>query len=132
MRPTHFLRLEAVAVLAGALATYVWLDGPIWLLLVLILAPDLSMLAYLAGPRWGSLGYNIAHLYAWPVVLAGLGVWFDVVLAVQVAAVWAAHIGMDRVAGYGLKYETGFKHTHLSTPPGPDHGTAGADPSPSP
>lgn len=132
MRPTHYLRLEAVAVLAGALATYVWLDGPVWLFVVLILAPDLSMLAYLAGPRLGSLGYNVVHLYAWPVALAGLGVWFDAILAVQVAAVWAAHIGMDRVAGYGLKYETGFKQTHLSSGPVSDRGTAVPDPSTAP
>lgn len=24
-----------------------------------------------------------------------------------------AHIGMDRLLGYGLKYPTGFRHTHL-------------------
>jgi uncharacterized protein DUF4260 len=34
-------------------------------------------------------------------------------LAVGVASVWFAHIGMDRMAGYGLKYASGFKDTHL-------------------
>jgi hypothetical protein len=33
--------------------------------------------------------------------------------AVSVALVWFAHIGMDRLMGYGLKYPTGFKDTHL-------------------
>lgn len=132
MRPTQFLRLEAAAVLAAALAAYGWLDGPVWLFVVLILTPDLSMLAYLAGPRLGSLGYNVAHLYAWPVLLGGVGIWFDAVLATQVAAVWAAHIGMDRLAGYGLKHETGFKDTHLSAAPVPDVESAMADPSTAP
>ncbi|MGQ7476239.1 DUF4260 family protein [Streptococcus suis] len=27
--------------------------------------------------------------------------------------IWLAHIGWDRAFGYGLKYESGFKHTHL-------------------
>ena len=30
-----------------------------------------------------------------------------------VALVWFAHIGMDRALGYGLKYDTDFKDTHL-------------------
>ena len=34
-------------------------------------------------------------------------------LAVAVALAWFAHIGMDRLAGYGLKYPTDFKDTHL-------------------
>jgi hypothetical protein len=29
------------------------------------------------------------------------------------AAVWVAHVGMDRLMGYGLKYEEGFRSTHL-------------------
>lgn len=113
MQPTHYLRLEGLAVLLGALGMYFALEGPLWLLLVLFLAPDLSMTAYLAGPRVGSLGYNVVHTYALPLALAGVGVWTGTALAVQVGAIWAGHIGMDRLAGYGLKYETGFKDTHL-------------------
>jgi hypothetical protein len=26
--------------------------------------------------------------------------------------VWIAHIGFDRLLGYGLKYDTAFKDTH--------------------
>lgn len=127
MQPTQFLRIEGLAVLAGALAVYFWLGGPVWLLLVLALAPDLSMAAYAAGPRLGSLGYNVVHTYLLPLGLAGLGLWFDAVLALQVAAVWAAHIGADRLAGYGLKYETGFKATHLGAQPVPATVVAGGD-----
>lgn len=119
MQPTHYLRVEGLAVLAAALATYAWLDGPLWLFVVLFLAPDLSMLAYLAGPRVGSIGYNVVHLYALPLALAGVGVWADTVLATQIAAIWAGHIGLDRLAGYGMKYETSFKNTHLGRQPAP-------------
>ena len=31
----------------------------------------------------------------------------------QIALIWAAHIGVDRVLGYGLKYPTAFRDTHL-------------------
>ena len=115
MHPRQFLRVEGLAVLAAALAVYFALDGPVWLLVVLALAPDLSMLAYLAGARVGSLGYNLFHTYALPLALGGLGVWLDATLAVLVAAVWAGHIGADRFFGYGLKFESGFGDTHLST-----------------
>jgi len=30
-----------------------------------------------------------------------------------VALIWVAHIGADRLLGFGLKYPEGFKPTHL-------------------
>jgi hypothetical protein len=119
MQPKTFLRIEGLTALVGALAVYLALDGPLWLLAVLALAPDLSMLAYLAGPRIGSLGYNLAHTYTVPLALAGVGVATDRHVALLVATVWVAHIGADRLVGYGLKYESGFKDTHLSVQPAP-------------
>lgn len=119
MRPTTYLRLEGLFVLGAALGVYFSLDGPLWLLVVLALAPDISMLAYLAGPRVGALGYNAAHTYALPLTLGGVGYLGGVPLAMQIAAIWAGHIGADRLAGFGLKYETGFKDTHLGSQPAP-------------
>ena len=34
-------------------------------------------------------------------------------LIVGLALIWIAHIGMDRLLGYGLKYPSGFRDTHL-------------------
>jgi hypothetical protein len=34
-------------------------------------------------------------------------------LLLSAALIWLAHIGMDRALGYGLKYPTTFKDTHL-------------------
>ena len=119
MRPQVVLRLEGLAIAAAALAAFVALDGPWWLLLALALAPDLSMLAYLAGPRVGSLGYNVVHTYALPLALGAVGLLADAPLAVWAGSVWTAHIGVDRLAGFGLKYETGFKDTHLGRQPAP-------------
>jgi len=100
-------------VLAGALALY-FDRGYGWLALVLlVLAPDVSMLGYLAGPRAGARVYDLAHFEAWPLALGVAGVLADERLAVQLALIWLAHIGVDRLLGYGLKYETGFKDTHL-------------------
>lgn len=115
MNPRQFLRLEGVAVFAAALGAYVAVDGRLWLLLVLALAPDLAMLGYLAGPRVGSRVYNAVHTYVAPLALAGVGVLAAAPVLTSVALVWAAHIGADRALGYGLKYPTGFGDTHLGT-----------------
>lgn len=114
MEPRQFLRAEGLATLGAALAVYFAVDGPLWLLVVLALAPDLSMVGYLAGPRIGSLSYNAAHTYVVPLILGGIGVWAAEPIAVEIAAIWAGHIGFDRLVGYGLKFPTGFKDTHLS------------------
>ena len=34
-------------------------------------------------------------------------------VAIQLALIWLTHIGVDRAVGYGLKYPTDFKDTHL-------------------
>lgn len=109
-----------------AVGAYLWLGGPLWLLAILALAPDLSMVGYLAGPRAGSTSYNLAHTYVLPLALGATGLYAGTDLAVLVALVWAGHIGADRLVGYGLKYRTGFKHTHLS--PGAIRAPAVRDP----
>ena len=119
MEPRSFLRVEGLAVLGIALAGYFTLDGSVWLLLILALAPDLSMIGYLAGTRVGSLSYNIVHTYTLPLALGAVGFWADIRMALLVALIWAGHIGADRLVGYGLKFESGFKDTHLSTQPAP-------------
>jgi hypothetical protein len=111
--PGLLLRIEGLAVGAAALALYFDGGHPWWLLVVLILAPDLAMLGYAAGPRVGAAAYDLAHTYARPLVLGVIGVLADVETCVALALIWAAHIGIDRALGYGLKYPTGFKDTHL-------------------
>lgn len=111
--PRMLLHLEGIVVAAAAIALYFHFGYPWWLFLVLILAPDLSMLGYAAGPTVGRAAYDAAHTYAVPVALAGIGVLADGDVAIQVGLIWTAHIGIDRAIGYGLKYRTGFKDTHL-------------------
>jgi hypothetical protein len=111
--PHGLLRLEGLAVLVASLVVYFELGFGWVLLLVLFLAPDFSMLGYLAGPRAGAAGYDVAHTSVLPLALGAVGVLSDADTAVQLALIWLAHIGLDRALGYGLKYPTGFKDTHL-------------------
>jgi Domain of unknown function (DUF4260) len=107
------LRLEGLALLAAMVLLYATRGGPWWLFAVLFLAPDLSFAAYLAGARIGAIVYNAVHVTAAPIVLLMAGLVFDQPLTASIAIIWLAHIGMDRAAGYGLKYPDAFNHTHL-------------------
>jgi hypothetical protein len=111
--PRLLLRAEGAVVFAAATALYFHGDHAWWLYVVLALAPDLSMAGYAAGTRVGALSYNTAHTYALPVALGAVGVLADANGLVAVSLIWLAHIGADRVLGYGLKYPTNFKDTHL-------------------
>jgi len=112
--PAILLRLEALVVAVAAVALYFDGDYAAWALFAFILAPDLAFAGYLGGPRVGAVVYNLAHTYVWPVALAaGCLLSGEAGLPVQIALIWAAHIGVDRVLGYGLKYPTAFKDTHL-------------------
>jgi hypothetical protein len=107
------LRLEGLAAFAFAVAAYAALGGGWVLFAVLFLAPDLSALGYLAGPRVGAAVYNAAHVTLVPFALAAAGWLLAVPVLILVAAIWLAHIGWDRMLGYGLKYPAAFGATHL-------------------
>lgn len=107
------LRLEGFAMFAAAVAFYAQ-AGFSWLgFALLFLAPDLSMLAYLAGPRMGAAGYNLIHTYVPALALTVAGFFGGVPFAAAGGLIWIAHIGIDRALGYGLKYPTAFGDTHL-------------------
>jgi hypothetical protein len=107
------LRLEGAAALAGASLAYSAIDGRWGVFAALFLVPDLSMLGYLAGRRVGAACYNAAHSYLGPATLAALGAAMSIHMPLFVACIWAAHVGFDRMLGYGLKYGTSFGDTHL-------------------
>lgn len=113
-RPVRaWLRLEGGVLLAATVLAYAGLDGGWWRFFLLFLAPDLSFLGYLAGSRVGSGAYNLTHSYALPLALLVTAEATAQRTLVSIALIWLAHIGFDRMLGYGLKYPTGFKHTHL-------------------
>jgi Domain of unknown function (DUF4260) len=71
------------------------------------------MLAYTFGPRIGARGYNLAHTYLTPLLPALLGLLTGHSVLYEIALIWSAHIGADRLLGYGLKLPTAFGDTHL-------------------
>ena len=107
------LRAEGLVLLALALGGYAWLGAGWGAFALLFLLPDLALLAYLAGPRAGALAYNATHSLLVPAGLLAAGGLADAPQALALGLIWTAHIGFDRMLGYGLKYARGFAHTHL-------------------
>ncbi len=116
-RPTVariLLGLEGVAVLVGAILLYREFTDFGWVFFVaLLFVPDAAMLPYLLNKQAGMLGYNAAHTYLAPLVFMGVSLLLGWGWGLAAGLVWLAHIGMDRAVGYGLKYSTAFKDTHL-------------------
>ena len=112
-KPIALLRLESGAVLLLALAIY-WHQSFSWTLFwSMVLLPDLALFGYLVNAKVGARAYNITHAKLLPSVLAAVAVATDNSLLIALALIWFAHIGVDRLLGYGLKYPASFKDTHL-------------------
>jgi len=74
------------------------------------------MLGYLANTRIGAILYNAVHtyiLFPLPQPLTPSRPSTKLLLSL----IWIAHIGFGRMLGYGLKYPTQFKDTHLLVNP---------------
>ena len=109
----HLLRLEQLGLLALAVLLFSQLAYAWWWYLVLFLLPDLGMLGYLAGPRLGAATYNLTHHQGLAVLCYALGFYIGMPALLLAGTVLLGHSAFDRVMGYGLKYATDFKDTHL-------------------
>lgn len=108
-----WLHVEGAAALIAGAALYHAVGGD-WLWLIpLLLVPDISIAGYLAGPAIGSFVYNLVHNWAVALALVGIGIWLGSAGLEMVGAVLGAHVGMDRLAGFGLKHTSDFRDTHL-------------------
>jgi Domain of unknown function (DUF4260) len=107
------LRIEGLVLFCAATALYAVSGASWWLFALLLLAPDLSFVGYLAGPRVGAMAYNALHGTIGPLLLGLAGLLMPWPIAASLALIWLAHIGIDRALGYGLKYASGFGFTHL-------------------
>jgi hypothetical protein len=113
----RLLQVEGLALLVGGCVVYQWLGNSWWMFAFLFFVPDVSFLGYLLGPRIGAAFYNVMHSTPGPFLLTAFSWWLGpqilTSITASVAAIWFAHIGFDRALGYGLKYASGFKDTHL-------------------
>ncbi|HDR7532911.1 TPA: DUF4260 domain-containing protein [Bacillus cereus] len=109
----RIIHLEGAIVLIAVIYIYA-LNEFSWLIfLLLLLVPDVSMLAYLINNQIGAQVYNLFHTYIVSISLILIGVFLESDVLLMIGLIWTSHIGMDRMLGYGLKYKTSFKDTHI-------------------
>jgi hypothetical protein len=107
------VKLEELALAGLGIFAFAGLGLPWWWFALLILAPDLSALGYLAGARVGAFAYNIAHHRGLAVLLIVFGILQSSVWWQLAGVMLFTHSSLDRVFGFGLKYPDSFNHTHL-------------------
>lgn len=84
-----------------------------WWFPVLILTPDISMIGYALNNKIGAILYNIVHHKAFSLFIFVIGYYLRNDVLLLAGAILFGHSSMDRMFGYGLKYFSGFKRTHL-------------------
>jgi len=107
------IHMEGLIVLVASIYMYSLCDFSWFIFFLLLLAPDVSMLAYLINNRIGAQIYNLFHTYIISILLILIGIFLKLDVLLMIGLIWTAHIGMDRLFGYGLKYQTDFKDTHI-------------------
>lgn len=107
------IKIEGFIVLVSASYFYFSNGYHLGMFLLLLLVPDVFMIGYAVNNKIGAYLYNFAHTYTTPILLLLTGNMMSVNSLIMISFIWIAHIGMDRMLGYGLKYPSGFKNTHI-------------------
>lgn len=111
----NIIRIEELAM--TAISIYFISTLPVsfswWVYILLFFAPDISMLGYLVNDKVGAFSYNLFHHRGIAIGIAATGLFLSQPYLLFAGAILFSHAGFDRIFGYGLKYSTGFKHTHL-------------------
>jgi len=107
------IALEEAAMFALSIYLFSQLSFAWWWYVLLILAPDLSMVGYLVNTRIGALMYNLFHHKGVAVIVYVAGLYFHNEVLQLTGIILFGHSSMDRMMGYGLKYPDSFQNTHL-------------------
>ena len=107
------LKLEELFLFLFGIYLFSLLNYEWWWFLLLLLTPDIGMLGYLINSKIGALAYNLFHHRAIAIIIYLLGVYLSIPLCQLIGIILFSHAAFDRFFGYGLKYEKGFKYTHL-------------------
>lgn len=109
----NILKLEELAMFGIAIYALVQLQPVWWWYGIMALGPDISMLGYLGGDRSGAFLYNLFHHKAVAIVVFVIGLITGQLILQLAGIALFGHSSMDRIMGYGLKTNEGFKYTHL-------------------
>jgi hypothetical protein len=109
----QLILLEELGMFLLAILGFIQLHFAWWLFPALLLLPDLSMLGYAINKKIGAAIYNIIHHKAIAIIIFVIGFYLQLPVIQLIGIILFAHSCMDRIFGYGLKYNDSFNHTHL-------------------
>lgn len=109
----EILKLEELGMFIISIFGLYWMHCAWWYYLLMLLAPDLSMFGYAAGKKVGAASYNLFHHKGLAIVAFIAGYEMKIAMLMIIGIILFGHSSMDRLMGYGLKTEKGFKFTHL-------------------
>lgn len=109
----NLLRLEEFAMFIGSIYLLSVHQVPWWVYFILILGPDIGMLGYAINAKAGAISYNLLHHKGIAIAVFAVGIFYQNQIIQIIGLILFGHSSMDRTFGYGLKYFTGFKNTHL-------------------
>ncbi len=107
------IKIEEAAQFAGTIVLFANLPFAWWLYPALLLLPDLSMVGYVINAKTGAFTYNLVHHKATAIVIGIAGLFLATDYLILAGLILFGHSSMDRMLGYGLKYNRGFTFTHL-------------------
>lgn len=107
------LKLEESAMFLLGIWAFSLLDYSWWWFVGLFFVPDIGMIGYAINNRIGAITYNIFHHKGLAILLFGIGILVKSGGIQLAGIILFSHSSFDRILGYGLKYEKGFKFTHL-------------------
>ena len=109
----NVIRMEEIFFAILALYLFTLLDYAWWWFALLFFVPDLSFIAYSAGPKVGGIVYDLLHHRGLLIGVYILGAALGIQVLQLLSLVFVAHSSVDRAFGYGLKYLDSPNHTHL-------------------
>jgi hypothetical protein len=107
------LKIEELAMFGLGIFLFSQLNYDWWWFLVLILGPDIGMLGYLLNSKTGAITYNLFHHRGIAIIIYFIGIYFELDILKLIGIMLFTHASMDRIFGYGLKFEDAFTNTHL-------------------
>lgn len=109
----RLIRIENGLGFAACIYAFIQLDYSLWIFFLFLLVPDITMLGYALNPQTGAVIYNWGHSFILPALLGASYLLFPADILLMVSIIWIAHIFVDRLFGFGLKYEESFNATHV-------------------
>jgi hypothetical protein len=83
-----------------------------WWFLALLFFPDIGMLGYLFGNATGAAIFNLWHHKGLTILIAVVGFYSGGEILQLTGIILFSHAAFDRMLGYGLKYDEGFRFSH--------------------